>query len=208
MRYLSALSCLTTLKKYLIQPILHLAFFSFKMAAKVRESSFCDKQQNDAIIRALFQQKDSATFCDVIMKVCGRDIHAHSSILAAASPYFNTFLRQDLPRQFSQRSPQVSKVTPGGGAVQHFSRGRQVRSVCSRAQLQALVSRVLYPSRIVTLPGRFWRLGPCFCIVFLKNWHTSSSSICLDIFGKKMKNSDPNPLNCWSSGKGKTVREG
>ena len=103
------------------------------MAAKVRESSFCDKQQNDAIIRALFQQKDTATFCDVIMKVCGRDIYAHSSILAAASPYFNTFLRQDLPRQFSQRSPQVSSLSPrwqcNSFRFIDYERWRQVRSL-------------------------------------------------------------------------------
>ena len=74
------------------------------------ESSFTDKQQNDAILAELYNQKMNSMFCDVIMKVCGQEIHAHSAVLAAASPYFSTFLSQDLPRQFSQRSPQVKKT--------------------------------------------------------------------------------------------------
>ena len=80
----------------------------------VRESSFCDENQNINIVRALHDQKRSSTFCDVIMKVCGRDIYAHSNILAAASPYFNTFLSQDLPRQFSQRAPQIIEIQIDG----------------------------------------------------------------------------------------------
>ena len=83
------------------------------MAAK-RESSFCDKQQNDAILAELYAQKQGSIFCDVIMKVCGQEIYAHSAVLAAASPYFNTFLSQDLPRQFSQRSPQVRPAFSSG----------------------------------------------------------------------------------------------
>ncbi len=79
-----------------------------------RESSFCDKNQNNAIVKALYNQKGPATFCDVIMKVCGRDIYAHSNVLAAASPYFSAFLSQDLPRQFSQRSPQVIEIQIDG----------------------------------------------------------------------------------------------
>ena len=79
-----------------------------------RESSFCDKDQNDTIVRALYEQKQSSTFCDVVMKVCGRDIYAHSNILAAASPYFSQFLGQDLPRQFSQRGPQVIEIQIDG----------------------------------------------------------------------------------------------
>ena len=83
------------------------------MAAK-RESSFCDKQQNGAILAELYAQKQGSIFCDVIMKVCGQEIYAHSAVLAAASPYFNTFLSQDLPRQFSQRSPQVRPAFSSG----------------------------------------------------------------------------------------------
>ncbi len=77
------------------------------MAAKLRESSFFDKQQNDALFSQLYVQKQNGMFCDVMMKVSGHEIFAHSALLAAASPYFNTFLNQDMPRNYSQRSPQV-----------------------------------------------------------------------------------------------------
>ena len=70
-------------------------------------SSFTDRQQNDAILAELHAQKQNVVFCDVVMKVLAKEIYAHSAVLAAASPYFNSFLSQDLPRQFSQRSPQV-----------------------------------------------------------------------------------------------------
>ena len=79
-----------------------------------RESSFCDREQQNAIVRALYNQKKTSMFCDVTMKVCSKEIFAHSVILAAASPYFNTFLTQDLPRQFSQRSPQVIEIQIDG----------------------------------------------------------------------------------------------
>ena len=71
---------------------------------------FEDESQNYTIITALFNQKQSSLFCDVIMKVCGKEMYAHSNILAAASPYFNTFLGQDIPRQFSQRLPQIIEI--------------------------------------------------------------------------------------------------
>lgn len=48
------------------------------------------------------------------MKVCGREIYAHANILAAASPYFQTFLSQELPRQFSQKVPQVIEIQIDG----------------------------------------------------------------------------------------------
>lgn len=86
-----------------------------KMASiRVRESSFCDKAHNDTISQILYNQKQSAIFCDVVMKVCDREIFAHSNILAAASPYFGSFLSQDLPRQFSQRAPQVIEIQIDG----------------------------------------------------------------------------------------------
>ena len=81
---------------------------------RVRESSFCDKAHNDTLSQIMYNQKQSAIFCDVVMKVCDREIFAHSNILAAASPYFGTFLGQDLPRQFSQRAPQVIEIQIDG----------------------------------------------------------------------------------------------
>lgn len=79
-----------------------------------RESSFCQKDLRDQILRALYSQKQNSTFCDVIMKVGGSDIYVHSIVLAAASPYFCAFLTQDLPRHFSQRSPQIIEIQIDG----------------------------------------------------------------------------------------------
>ena len=91
------------------------AVVRLKMASiRVRESSFCDKAHNDTLSQIMYNQKQSAIFCDVVMKVCDREIFAHSNILAAASPYFGTFLGQDLPRQFSQRAPQVIEIQIDG----------------------------------------------------------------------------------------------
>ncbi|ELT93127.1 hypothetical protein CAPTEDRAFT_222192 [Capitella teleta] len=85
--------------------------------AELRETSFCDGANASALTSltsALFQQKQAGVFCDVIMKVCDIEIYAHSNVLAACSPYFNTFLAQDLPRQFCQRSPQVIEIQIDG----------------------------------------------------------------------------------------------
>lgn len=82
-----------------------------KMAsAEERESFFSEPHLNSVLLQALKLQKEATSFCDVIMRICGKELYAHSSILAAASPYFNVFLAQDLPRQFSQRSPQVIEI--------------------------------------------------------------------------------------------------
>jgi len=81
---------------------------------------FQDKEQNNLIINALYEQKKSYINCDVVMKVCGKDIQAHSNVLAAASPYFNAFLSQDLPRQFSQRNPQVIEIQIDGSEPNMF----------------------------------------------------------------------------------------
>ena len=85
-----------------------------------RESSFCNKDLCDTIINILYIQKQEAIFCDVVMKVCDYEIFAHSNILAAASPYFSNFLGQDLPRQFSQRAPQVIEIQIDGNEPNHL----------------------------------------------------------------------------------------
>ena len=84
------------------------------------ESSLCDKLQNTAVLRSLFKQKNELLFCDVIMKVCGKEIYAHSNVLAAASPYFQAFMRSDSPRPFSQRAPQVIEIQIDGSETNMF----------------------------------------------------------------------------------------
>merc|ERR1712062_487790 len=82
--------------------------------AEVREASVFFSLQKNRILEELYKQKCDAKFCDVIMKVCDTEIFAHSNVLAAASPYFHSFLSQDLPRVFSQRSPQVIEIQIDG----------------------------------------------------------------------------------------------
>ncbi len=69
-------------------------------------------------------------------------------------------------------------------------------------------SRVLYPSRIVTLPGLFWQLKPRSCTVLLETLYARLLTTHLDFCGMKIEHLDPNLLYGWSSGKGKTVQEG
>ena len=85
----------------------------------VREQSFQDLDQYTLVLKALFNQKQKKAFCDVILKVCGKEIYAHSSVLAASSPYFSSFLGQDSPRQFSPRSPQVIEIQIDGSEPNH-----------------------------------------------------------------------------------------
>ena len=87
---------------------------NFDKMAATREASVFYTFQKSYLLEVLYKQKQEAKFCDVIMKVCGVEIYAHSNVLAGASPYFNSFLSQDLPRQFSQRSPQVIEIQIDG----------------------------------------------------------------------------------------------
>lgn len=79
-----------------------------------RESSFCNRSQSDNLLSAIFRQKQQRKFCDVLIKVCGREIGAHSNVLAAVSPYFAAFFGQDLPRCFSQKCPQLIEIQIDG----------------------------------------------------------------------------------------------
>ncbi|OWF37938.1 zinc finger protein-like [Mizuhopecten yessoensis] len=77
-----------------------------------RKASFGDENQLSSILSELNAQRNVSRFCDVILKVCGDQIFAHSNVLAAASPYFASFLGlgQDLPRAFSQKTPQIIEI--------------------------------------------------------------------------------------------------
>lgn len=79
-----------------------------------RESSFCDENHSSQLSQLLHQQKERGDFCDVTMRVCEREIYAHSNVLAGVSAYFNAFLSQDLPRFFSQKSPQIIEIQIDG----------------------------------------------------------------------------------------------
>ncbi|GFR72818.1 zinc finger and BTB domain-containing protein 24 [Elysia marginata] len=74
--------------------------------------SFYDPQLKKQTLLALNEQRDMAQFCDVILKVCGTQIFAHSNVLAAASPYFGSFIGTgaDFPRVFSQKVPQIIEI--------------------------------------------------------------------------------------------------
>ncbi|KAJ8302416.1 hypothetical protein KUTeg_018812 [Tegillarca granosa] len=83
------------------------------MASDVeRNAVFEHENQISSILDNLNEQRIASRFCDVILRVCGEQIFAHSNVLAAASPYFGSFLGQgqDLPRAFSQKTPQIIEI--------------------------------------------------------------------------------------------------
>ena len=90
------------------------------MAEIEREATFSDKSKQRSFADIFFNQKQSCLFCDVILKVCSKEIYAHSNVLAASSTYFENFLSQDLPRLFSQRSPQIIEIQIDGNEPNKF----------------------------------------------------------------------------------------
>ena len=83
------------------------------MASTVERSlTYRNETAISLIIQMLNEQRSSSRFCDVVLKVANDNIYAHSNVLAAASPYFCSFLGmgQDNPRAFSQRLPQVIEI--------------------------------------------------------------------------------------------------
>lgn len=83
------------------------------MASDVeRNAVFEHENLISSILDHLNEQRIASRFCDVILRVCGEQIFAHSNVLAAASPYFGSFLGQgqDLPRAFSQKTPQIIEI--------------------------------------------------------------------------------------------------
>lgn len=83
--------------------------------SELRESSFCDELHSQALVRALLKhRRTEMSFCDVKMNVGGREIGAHSNVLAVVSPYFAEFFRAEVPRSYSQRSPQVIEIVVDG----------------------------------------------------------------------------------------------
>lgn len=86
-------------------------FSRYKMAsASAGEATFCDKSKQLQLLEAVFLQFQQNLFCDVIIKVACKEFYVHANILAAASPYFSTFLLQDVPRSFCQKTPQIIEI--------------------------------------------------------------------------------------------------
>lgn len=77
-----------------------------------RTSTFEDSEHISSILKILHNQRPHAKLCDVILKVSGETIYAHSNVLCAASPYFDALFcgGQDMPRAFSQKSPQIIEI--------------------------------------------------------------------------------------------------
>ncbi|XP_041375861.1 zinc finger protein 235-like [Gigantopelta aegis] len=82
---------------------------------------FQDVELEKNILLALNEQRNSSRFCDVVLRVSGEQIYAHSNVLAAASPYFGSFLGQgeDIPRAFSQKNPQIIEILIDGSGDEH-----------------------------------------------------------------------------------------
>lgn len=79
------------------------------MASHSRETLFCEVNSDRAttIATKLLQQRYDGQFCDVVIKVSENLVYAHASVLASISPYFEQLLSSNLPREYSQSSPQV-----------------------------------------------------------------------------------------------------
>ncbi|XP_045192298.2 zinc finger and BTB domain-containing protein 24-like [Mercenaria mercenaria] len=75
------------------------------------QGHFQDCKLVSSILEALNDQRLSSKLCDVILKISDEQIYAHSNVLASASPYFDSlFSGQDLPRAFSQKTPQIIEI--------------------------------------------------------------------------------------------------
>lgn len=55
--------------------------------------NFTENQQGNVILDKLRQQKEAVRFCDVVFQVNEQEFHAHRSVLAASSPYFDSMLK-------------------------------------------------------------------------------------------------------------------
>lgn len=103
---------------------------------------FKDCKQILTVLEALNHQRLSSKLCDVILKISDEQIYAHSNILAAASPYFDSlFGSHDLPRAFSQKLPQIIEIHIDGPADPTYKKAVQK------------VVDFMYTSRIELDPG-------------------------------------------------------
>ncbi|KAK3086560.1 hypothetical protein FSP39_020184 [Pinctada imbricata] len=109
--------------------------------------SYTDESEISRVLMHLNAQRVSSRFCDVVLKVCGENIYAHSNVLAAASPYFSSFLGmgQDCPRAFSQKIPQVIEIHIDG------SDGTMTYSEAVRRVVNYMyTSKIDFPEEIFT----------------------------------------------------------
>ena len=79
-----------------------------------RLNSLNDDDLSRRVLEAFHIFRKTSLFCDVILKICGYEVPAHACILAAGSQYFNTFLSQPAPRQYSQIFPQLIEIQIDG----------------------------------------------------------------------------------------------
>ena len=129
------------------------------MAAVVfRTSVFRDTDQTNRILSILNEQRATSRFCDVILKVREDHIFAHSNVLAAASPYFGSFLGlgSDQPRAFCEKTPQVIEIQIDG-ADAGSGYGDAVRHVveymytCSLELNSVIISQIAEIARIMQI---------------------------------------------------------
>ena len=73
-------------------------------------NSYFDEDLGRRMLHAFHIFRKANLFCDVILKIHSYEVHAHACVLAAGSQYFHTFLKQPLPRQYSQIFPQVIEI--------------------------------------------------------------------------------------------------
>ena len=79
------------------------------------EQLFCDDLHRKAVMKSMCDLRNKGIFCDVILKICGRQILAHATVLSAASEYFLKFLNgEDNPTNCSQLFPQIIEIQIDG----------------------------------------------------------------------------------------------
>lgn len=124
----------------------------------VRTSVFRDPDQNNRLLSILNEQRATSRFCDVVLKVREDHIFAHSNVLAAASPYFGSFLGlgPDSPRAFCEKSPQVIEIQIDG-ADAGSCYGNAVRHVveymytCSLEINNVIITQIAEIARIMQI---------------------------------------------------------
>ncbi|XP_076449006.1 uncharacterized protein LOC143285533 [Babylonia areolata] len=124
----------------------------------VRPSIFRDTDQTSRVLSILNEQRATSRFCDVILKVRDDHIYAHSNVLAAASPYFGSFLGlgPDQPRAFCEKTPQVIEIqidgadaTSGyGDAVRHVV---EYMYTCTLELNSVIITQIVEIARIMQI---------------------------------------------------------
>lgn len=140
---------------------------------------FVDEKHISNVMKNLYDQRKKSRFCDIVFKVCGEEIFAHSNVLAAASPYFASFLGmgQGLPRAFFQKAPQIIEIHIDGASKSNTAYGMAVRKVIDFMYTSVIelsftvlshvveIAKIMQMDRVLEFCERFQQNVPTFVVV-------------------------------------------